>query len=266
MNESLRPDAPSSRPMSPLAAALWSVALTMTVMVVVSLTEAARPGAEADVVSLAASQLLATSLVIFAMVRWHAREVSLRATLGVRAVAPLHIVLSLAAGAGLCPLLSTVDDAIMRRFPIDDAGAAEHLQKVLSSSSRIGLVVAALVVVPVARELFFRGVLYGGLRATTPVRSAVTATAVFFACSTLEPQQIPTTLALGLSLAWLRERSGTVLAPILAQLAYGAVDGIPILRGRDPAADVAYPARWIVGGAVIAALALGAIGAGRRED
>jgi len=211
VTDSLSPEEPSSRPMSLLTGALWSVALTMTVMVVVSLTQAARPGADADVVSLATSQLLATSVVVFAMVRWHAREVSLRATLGFRGIAPLHVALSLAAGAALCPLLSTIDDAILKRWPIDDAAAAEHLQSVISSSSRVSLVLAALVVVPVAREVFFRGVLYGGLRATTKVGPAVMATAVFFAFSTLEPQQIPTTLALGLALGWLRERSGTVL-------------------------------------------------------
>ncbi len=252
--------------MSPLAAALWSVALTMVVVLAVSATESARPGAQDDIISLAACQVLATSLVVFAMVRVHARDASLRATLGVRPIAVLHVPLSVAAGAGLYPLLSTIDDAIMRRFPLDDPQAVEGLQRVLSSSSRVGLVLAALVVVPVARELFFRGILYGGLRETTPVRSTIVATAVFYACALLEPQQMPTALLLGLALAWLRERSGTVIAPVLAQLAYGAVEGIPVLRGRDPSADVTYAPRWILGGALIAALALAGIGAGRRGE
>jgi membrane protease YdiL (CAAX protease family) len=252
--------------MTPLAAALWAVALTTTFMVAVSLTESVRPGAQTDIVNLAACRVLATSLVIFAMVRWHASDISLRVTLGVRPLAPVRVPLAIAAGAGLFPLLSTIDVMIARRWPIGDESTAESMQKLVSSTSRVGLVIAAYVVVPIALELFFRGILYGGVRATTGVRSAIVATSVFYACAYLEPQQMPTALVLGLALAWLRERTGTVLAPLLAQLAYGAVDGIPILRGRDPNADVTYPTKWIAGGAVIAVLALAAVGAGRREE
>jgi len=240
--------------MSPLAAALWSVALTMTVMVAVSVTDAVRPGAQTDIVNLAACQVLATSLVVFAMVRWHAPDLPMRGVLGMRGISPLHVPLAIAAGAGLFPLMSTVDSLIVKRWPIQDDSAAEGIEKLLASSSRVGLVVAALVVVPIARELFYRGILYGGIRAT-----------VFYACSFLDPQQMPTALALGFALAWLRERSGTVIAPILAQLAYGSVEGIPILRGQDLEADVTYPAKWIAGGAAIALLALVGIGAGRRD-
>ena len=251
--------------MSPLAAALWSVALTMTVMVAVSVTDAVRPGAQTDIVNLAACQVLATSLVVFAMVRWHAPDLPMRGVLGMRGISPLNVPLAIAAGAGLFPLMSTVDSLIVKRWPIQDDSAAEGIEKLLASSSRVGLVVAALVVVPIARELFYRGILYGGIRATVNVRVAILATSVFYACSFLDPQQMPTALALGFALAWLRERSGTVIAPILAQLAYGSVEGIPILRGQDLEADVTYPAKWIAGGAAIALLALVGIGAGRRD-
>jgi membrane protease YdiL (CAAX protease family) len=250
--------------MSPLAAALWSIALTMTVMVAVSVTEEVRPGAQTDVVNLAACQLLGTSIVIFAMARFHAAELPLRGVLGMRPIAPLHVVLSAAAGAGLFPLMSAIDAVIERRFPVPD-DAAEGLHKMLTSTSRPALVLAGLVVVPIARELFFRGALFGGLRATVNLRVTMLATSVFYACAFLDPQEMPTALALGLALAWLRERSGTVLAPIVAQLAFGAVEGIPILRGQDPEIDVHYSVRWIAGGAVIAALALAGIGAGKRS-
>lgn len=266
MSESLRPDEPHDRPLTPLAGALWAVALTMLVMFAVSATEEARPGAQTDIVNLAACQVLATSVVIFAMVRLHAREVSLRATLGLRPVAPLHALLAIAAGAGLHPVLTTVDDWVLRRWPIDDPQALERMKDLLTSSPRVALVVASVVVIPIAGELFFRGILYGGIRSTTNVRAAMIATAVFYACSYIDPQQMPTALVLGFAMAWLRERTGTVVAPILAQLAYGAVEGIPVLRGRDPMADVTYPTKWVAGGAVIALLALAAIGIGKRED
>jgi membrane protease YdiL (CAAX protease family) len=255
----------TERLMSPMAAALWTVALTLLAQVCVGVTQAARPGAEVDIVNLAACEVLATSIIVFAMARVHARDVSLRKTLGLRPIAVLHVPLSIAAGAGLCPLLSTADAMILRRWPIDDAAAVESLHKVISSSSPPVFVLTALVVMPLAHEVFFRGIVYGGIERSINARVALLATAVFYACSYLQWQDMPTAFALGVALAWLRERTRTVLAPILAQLALGAVDGIPILRGHDPAADVTYPPKWIAGGAVIALLALVAVGTGRRE-
>jgi membrane protease YdiL (CAAX protease family) len=252
--------------MSPLAAALWTVALTMTGLVAVSITESVRPGAQTDIVNIAACEVLATSLVVFAMVRWHAPHGSIRATLGMRPIGWAHVPLSVAVGAGLAPVLGAVEDWVMRRWPMQDEAAAEGLQKLLSSSSRVGIVVSALVIIPVAREVFFRGILYEGVRRSVGARSALVATSVFFACSTLEPQQVPTALVLGLALAWLRESAATVVAPILAQLAYGAVEGIPLLRGRPLDADVTYPTTWIAGGAGLALAALAMAAALRERD
>src|SRR5580704_4873018 len=113
--------------MTPLVAALWAVALTMTFMVAVSVTESVRPGAQTDIVNLAACQVLATSLVVFAMVRWHAPDLPMRGVLGMREIGPLHVPLAIAAGAGLFPLMSTVDSLILKRWPIQDETAAEGI-------------------------------------------------------------------------------------------------------------------------------------------
>ena len=48
MPESLRPDEPTDRPLTPLAGALWAVALTMLVMCAVEATDAARPTASGN--------------------------------------------------------------------------------------------------------------------------------------------------------------------------------------------------------------------------
>jgi len=257
---------PGARPLTPLVAALWTVALTLVFWIVGGVTEAVRPGAENDIVNVTACQVLATSMVVFAMVRVHARDASLRMTLGVRPIAPLHLVLAIAAGAGLFPLLATVDTLVLKRWPVDDQAATEGLKKLLEATSPLALVVAAYVVMPLAREIFFRGITYGELRKAAGVRTALLGTAAFYACASLEWQEMPTAFALGLALAWLRERTGTVVAAVVAQLAFGAVEAIPILRGRDPQADVAYPARWIVGGAVISVLALAVVGIGRKSE
>jgi len=255
----------TDRRLSLAAAALWTTALWLLEHVCFEVTEAARPGAITDIVNVAACVVLATSVIVFAMLRVHAPDESMRATLGVRRPGSLRLVLAVAAGAGLCPALSTVDDLIARRWPYDDPDALESMQKLLASSTHLGLVLGVFVVIPLAREVFFRGVLFGELggdrsargkggRAATAI--AILATAVLFAVFSLDWRAMPTALVLGLSLGWLRARTGSLVAPAVAHLAFWSVEGIPILRGADPAADVTYPTRWIVGGVVVALLAL----------
>jgi membrane protease YdiL (CAAX protease family) len=268
-----RDDTPGHHPMTPLAAALWTTGLWLLETVCIAVTEAVRPGAVKDVVNMAACTALATSVAVFAMVRVHAREVSLRSTLGVALPGPLPLLLSVAAGAGLYPLLSTIEELTRSRWPWSDK-ELEGVQKLLelpTMSARIALVVSLLVVVPLARELFLRGLVYGAVKRATNVRTATLATAMFFAALEMDWRSLATTFVLGLALARLRERTGTVTAPVVATLSYGAVAAVPILRGRDAMEVLMHPmhwipTRWIAGGAVIALLALAAVGASRRED
>ena len=256
------------RPLTPLAAALWTMALWLLEGIALEATEAARPGASHDVVNIGACTVLATSIVLFAMVRVHAREVSLRATLGVAPIGPLQIILAAAAGAGVYPLLSMVDARVLARWPYSDAEteAMKSLLDMPTLRARVAFVVVGYVVMPLAHELYHRGIVFGGLRRAAGPRVAMLATAVFFACCSADWRAMPTTFVLGLALARVRDRAGTVLAAIVASLAYGAVEALPILRGADPLADETFSTRWIVGGAVIAVLALVAIGAGRQDD
>ncbi len=254
--------------MTPLLAALWTVGLFVVEQLCVGMTEAARPGAQTDLVNLGACQVLATSIVIFVMVRVHAREASLRLTLAVRAPSVLQLPLAVAAGAGIYPLTSTLDGLIAKRWPYDAADLAldEKLLAVPTMHARVALVVIAFVVIPIARELFFRGMLFGELRRTAGSTMAIVATAVFFGSFAGEPRQMPTTLLLGVVLAVIRERTGTVVTAVVANLAFWSVEAIPVMLGRDPTADVTYPTRWIVGGAVVALLAIVGAGAGTRTE
>lgn len=253
----------SERPLSLTAAGLWAVALWLIEHICFEVTEALRPGAITDIVSVSACVVLATSAVVFAMMRAHAPDGSVRATLGVRAIGPLRFVLAVAAGVGLSPALSTVDDLVVKRWPYDDPEALASMEKLLGSSTHVALVVGVFVVIPLARELFFRGILFGELRARSSDASAavtVAATSLIFTVFSLDWRSMPTALVLGLSLGWLRERTGSVVAPVVAHLAFWSVQGIPILRGADPAVDVIYPARWIGGGVGLAVVALAVTG------
>jgi hypothetical protein len=267
----------SDRPFTLAAAALWASALWLFEHVCFDATESFRPGAITDIVSVSACVVLATSATVFAMVRVHAPDLSLRATLGLRPVALWKLVLAAAAGAGLSPALSTVDDLVARRWPYDDPDAAESMQKLVSSSSRLALVLCVFVVIPLAREVFFRGIVFtelrrpfagggkddgrdGGDKEGVSTGVVVAATAILFGVFSLDWRSMPTALVLGLALGWLRARTGSLVAPVVAHLAFWSVQGIPILQGADPSADFAFPPGWIAGGAVGAVLALALAG------
>ena len=85
--------------------------------------------------------------------------------------------------------------------------------------------VAVAVLTPIAEELLFRGVLFGGLRQRLPfVVAAVIATTLFTLVH--EPQAWPGVFVLGFGLALAYERTGTLWAPIAT---HATVNGLPLL-------------------------------------
>jgi membrane protease YdiL (CAAX protease family) len=249
-------DAKTDRPLSLQAAALWVIGLWLLEHVCLEATEGIRPGAITDIVNVSACVVLATSIVVFAMARLHAPERSLRATLGVRALDPFGFALSAA--------VSRVDDLVAQRWPYDDPEALANLQKLLASSSRWALVVGVFVAIPLAREVFFRGLLFGELRRVVSVGSAVVATSLLFTVFSLDWRSMPGALILSLALGWVRAKGGSLVAPVVAHLAFWLVPGVGILRGADPAADVTYAPKWIAASALVALMGL--VGIGIRSD
>jgi membrane protease YdiL (CAAX protease family) len=259
------PGSKNTRPLAPFtlaAAALWVSALWFLEHVCFDMTEAARPGAATDIVSVTACVVLATSAVVFGIVRVHAPEESLREVLGVEATGPLSVLLAAVAGAGLAPVLSTVEDLIAQRWPYDDPEAAQNVQALLSSSTRFALVASVFLIIPLAQEVFFRGILFGELERNleetegTSLVPAIVATSLLFAVFSLDWRAMPTALVLGLALGWMRARTNALVAPVAAHLAYCAVEGLPILRGADPSDDIVYSPKWIAAGAAATTVAL----------
>ena len=266
--------ASTDRPLSAVSAASWTIGLWLVEQLCVALTASSRPAAATDIVSLSACIVLSTSIVVFAMVRLRAPEQSLRAALGLRKVGPLGIVLPAAVGAGLCPVLSALDDRIAARWPYDDAEAVANMHQLVTQSSR------RVRGRRLRRDPGRAGGLLPGHRYEELVRAgagdastrwrarglAILVTAILFAAFSLDWQTMPSTLLLGLALAWIRTREGSLVAAIAAHLGFWAIESLPILRGGDPAADVTYAARWILVGAGAAILALATIYATSRGE
>ncbi len=254
--------------MSLLGALGWTAVYFFVAPLAMGLTEAYSPGAERDIVNPALCRLLAVSAAIFAIARVHAPESPLRETLGVRPISPLQALLSVVAGAGIYPALSTLSDIILARWPYpqEEREAIAALYRAPTPVAHAVFVLVAIVVIPVTLEVFFRGAILGELARTLPGPMAGVASALLFALSQADPRGLPTDFVVGLAMARLRVCTGSLVAPILGVLAFGAIEGIPILRGRDPTADVTYPARWIAGCAVAGFVALVAVGLGARES
>jgi uncharacterized protein len=93
------------------------------------------------------------------------------------------------------------------------------------------LVVSAVVVAPIAEELFFRGMLYQALRRRMGAWSAIAISATVFAAAhilqELDGQAGPVAfvliLPLGVLLGWLFERRGSLAAPIAVHAAFNLI-------------------------------------------
>jgi uncharacterized protein len=94
--------------------------------------------------------------------------------------------------------------------------AVTSIQSTVEVWPQVYMASAAVLLIPVAEELLFRGVLYPSLKRPFGRRSALWISAVLFGAAHFNLMTfLPLTL-LGLVLAWLYDRTGNLLAPIVA--------------------------------------------------
>jgi uncharacterized protein len=128
------------------------------------------------------------------------------------------------------------------------------------------------VVGPVVEEVFFRGALFGGLRAqeglARPTSHAVFVSSLLFTIVHVRWQSFAPILLVGLIIAGLRVLSGSLVPAILAHMAFNAAGIAELVRGEElePSPMLA------VGGFALTMLLLGsawwlgsATGAAKRE-
>jgi membrane protease YdiL (CAAX protease family) len=88
-----------------------------------------------------------------------------------------------------------------------------------------GVALAAVVGAPIAEELVFRGLMYGVLRAS-PVGAVAGAVITAAAWAGVHAQYtiygMTAIFLIGLYLAWVREKTGSVLAPMVCHAIYNA--------------------------------------------
>jgi membrane protease YdiL (CAAX protease family)/uncharacterized RDD family membrane protein YckC len=201
---------------------VWGV-LAMIVLVAIeaAVVSAFDPDLDSVAATLSVQALLATTLVAVALVfasRGGSLPITLR-ELGLRRFA--RSALGLAAVTYVAYLVFAViynafvhpeQEDITRDLGFDEGGVGAFFAG--------ALIVAAA---PLSEEIFFRGFMYGGLRRRLPMwAAAVIAGAVFGLLHYTGPDSIgvvPQLAVLGLLLAWLYERTGSLWPPIILHVA-----------------------------------------------
>ena len=89
--------------------------------------------------------------------------------------------------------------------------------------------IAVVLVAPIAEELFFRGFLYQAFRRWRGVPQGVLLSAGVFALAHVSPIIIPSIFFLGVILAYLFERRGSLAATIAAHMSYNLIGFIAIV-------------------------------------
>lgn len=80
-----------------------------------------------------------------------------------------------------------------------------------------------VLVAPIAEEVFFRGYMLRFLEERSRPTAAIVATSVLFAVTHLNPAGMPVYLAIGVVLAVIYRRAGTLVAPIVAHVCFNAL-------------------------------------------
>ncbi|MDB4944075.1 MAG: hypothetical protein JWP97_3609 [Labilithrix sp.] len=264
MTASTPPD-PERRPLSFLAAASWTLVVAITVGVAVAIIDAVHPGAFDDVVTIAACKVLAYSLALFGLLRMHDPTASIRAFVGLRRPPFLVALLALVAGAGLAPGAMWLNELFARRFPAtpEETQQLEHVFGAETLGKKVALVVALVVIMPVADELFFRGALFTPLKRGRRAHIVILATAAYDTLlGGVSPRVLASMLATSLVIAWIRAVSGSVVPSVLARVGFFAVQIVPLVL----VADDRLSGRVVLAATALALAAIGGLAVATRRS
>lgn len=248
-------DAAPNRPLSFLAAAGWTLLVSFLMQLVLVVTDAVHPGALTNLVSIATCTALAHLIVLFAILRVHAPNGSIRDVLALRKPRVSSVVLAAIVGAGLSPLASWLNRALEQRFPPSPEETA-ILEKVFTTNTlgeRIAIGVVLVLVMPACEELFFRGVLFTSLRKAHSDVSVLLATAAYdVLMSGANVRMAGPALLLALVLGGVRIFGASVIPSVVCCMAFYAVSTVPVALGRP---EPSFGLHTLVGGVLASAAA-----------
>jgi membrane protease YdiL (CAAX protease family) len=255
-----RPDtAEAVRPMSWWQAAAWTFAATFAFLFVYSAVVSFREGAQNDQVSAVLAQAIGYGLVLFGILRVHAPEASVRDFVGLRHTSIAFYAIGPALGLAATIPANAIHHAIVTRFPFEESLRIVEIWGLAPTPTRLAMALMIAFVGPLVEEVFFRGALFGGLRAQTeivrPTLYAALVTSLLFTIVHVRWQSFLPIMLVGLLIAGLRVASGSLLPPVLAHMAFNAAGVAELARGEELVPSVRLAVAGTAGTALLFAAA-----------
>ena len=235
---------------------MWALLTMLGFQLALGVIESAHPGAVSDLVTIGACSLLAHLVVLFGLLRLHAPEASVSELVALRRPPLAMIPLAALVGAGISPAASWINGLLEKRFPLapEETEVLEKIFRTDTAGQRVALVVVLMFVMPLCDELFYRGALFTTLKKSHKLTTVIAATAAFDALvGSGNVRGIGPTLALAWMLGALRAASDSMIVPLIASMAFFAVDVVPMALGRG---EPTHGWAVIAGGVVVSSLAL----------
>ena len=241
------------------AAVGWAFGVTFVFILLRSITLAARPASNNDLVAQIACQAIAYLLGLFLILRVHAPEASIRATIGLRRTSAAFYPLAVLLGVAVEIPADGLYDALLRRFPTGVEDKFGEVYRESSSPRRMLLAFLLIVAGPALEEVFFRGALFRPLLKLHPASMVIAVTAALFALAHLEWQMFLPIGLVGLCLAFLRQRSGSLVPSFLLHGSFNAVSFLLMALSKPDAVASSFPRAVVAGSSAVAVLILGCI-------
>ncbi|HWF19879.1 MAG TPA: type II CAAX endopeptidase family protein [Verrucomicrobiae bacterium] len=153
------------------------------------------------------------------------------------------MLLGFAAALVFLPVGMVLQDVSLRALdwfhvPTPPQPAVEQFDKATSVATRVYLAFFAVVLAPVAEEIFFRGILYAAIKQFGFPRLALWGSALIFATIHLTPAIFVPLLLLSLILVWLYEKTDNLLAPITAHAVFNGINLLLMYYSDDLAHSI----------------------------
>ncbi len=143
-----------------------------------------------------------------------------RAELGFSSARPAAIVAGTAGVVGLGPASDLAVRALRALAPDLEMGVLEQITQIAAEEPAWVLFPLLALLPGLAEETYFRGLVQGTFGRGWP---AMLASALVFAGFHLDPVQMAGVLPIGIYLAWLRDRTGSLAIPIAAHVANNSI-------------------------------------------
>jgi membrane protease YdiL (CAAX protease family) len=226
MNSSIPPPRPEEagiKPMSSLAAGLWTLAVTFGVLLFIGMW-AERSGYFPWEIARAGCQTAVYSLTLYTLYQRYADGSGVGRFFALRGTSVGYYGIAIVFGLAMSLWLNTTFNVLLSKFPLgigpleDD----DHIQRA-TVLWKVGFGLAYVAVGPFIEEAFFRGALFGCLRKSQPALNTVVIVALLFAMAHIRWQIGVPLFFLAMVMCLLRQWSGSLIPSLLVHMCFNGV-------------------------------------------